>query len=44
MHNEYLVDIILPSYSLNGKKEMEVEGLGLIQAEDNPIVMLMKLK
>lgn len=43
MHNEYLVDIILPSYSLNGKKEMEVEGLGLIQAEDNPIVMLMKV-
>lgn len=44
MHNEYLVDIILPSYSLNGKNEMEVEGLGLIQAEDNPIVMLMKVK
>lgn len=43
MHNEYLADIILPSYSLNGKKEMEVEGLGLIQAEDNPIVMLMKV-
>ncbi|MCH7414026.1 6-bladed beta-propeller [Belliella sp. R4-6] len=44
MHKGYLVDIVLPSYSLNGKKEIEVEGLGLIHAEDNPIVMLMKMR
>lgn len=43
--DNYLVDIIVPSQYLEDRKsEIKVEGLGLIKAEDNPIIILMKLK
>ncbi len=43
---DYLVDIILPQYyfSPNGKTQINVEGIGLFSIEDNPIIVLMKLK
>jgi len=44
MYNDYLVDLILPSYALEEAKELDIVDLGLIKVEDNPIIMLMKLK
>ncbi|SEG51766.1 6-bladed beta-propeller [Algoriphagus boritolerans] len=41
---DYLVDIILPSFALEGKKEIETNSLGTIKIEDNPIIALMKIK
>lgn len=41
----YLVDIIMPSQVFEDrKKEIEVEGIGAVKAEDNPVIMMMKLR
>lgn len=40
----YLVDIILPSQYLKDERSVDVEGIGKITDQDNPIVLLMKLK
>jgi hypothetical protein len=38
----YLVDIILPSIYIKDVNEIKSENLGVIQKEDNPIIVLMK--
>ncbi len=44
-YKNYLVDIILPSFYYNEEKNGEtIEGLGEITIDDNPIIVLMKLK
>ncbi len=43
LYKDYLVDIVLPAYTNEGKS-IEIPGIGTIQAEDNPVVLLMKLK
>jgi hypothetical protein len=44
-YKDYLVDIILPSDYFSGNETKKtVEGLGEVTIEDNPIIVLMKLK
>jgi len=43
-YKDQLVDIILPIYSMDGRKEFDSEDLGMIKIEDNPIIALMKPK
>ncbi len=44
-HKDRLLDIILPSYYFkNGETKKTVEGLGEITIEDNPIIVMLKLK
>ncbi|MDR1224725.1 MAG: 6-bladed beta-propeller [Tannerella sp.] len=44
-YEDYLVDIVLPDqYISDGREKIFVEGLGEIRADDDPIVVLMKLK
>ncbi len=45
-YKNYLVDIILPQYyfSSNGETEKNIEGIGKFTIEDNPVIVLMKLK
>jgi hypothetical protein len=45
-HENYLVDIVLPNYYLSdtGMEKIFVEGIGEITEEDDPIVIMMKLK
>ncbi|MBA4411218.1 MAG: 6-bladed beta-propeller [Bacteroidota bacterium] len=44
-YKNFLVDIVLPSnYFSNGETKTTVEGLGDITIEDNPIIVMMKLK
>ncbi len=46
-YDDYLVNIIQPSYEFmddNGENKKEIKGLGVITSEDNPIIVLMKLK
>lgn len=43
-HKDYLVDIVLPSDYLPHKIPKEIEGLGEVSIDDNPIIVLMKLK
>lgn len=41
----YLMDIIIPSQSFEDKnEEIDLEGVGIVKAEDNPVIMFMKLK
>lgn len=41
----YLVDIIIPSQTFEDRNtEIALEGVGIIKAEDNPVIMMMKLK
>jgi len=40
----YLVDIVLPSQYLKDERSVDIEGIGKITDQDNPIVLLMKLK
>ncbi|MCH7396948.1 6-bladed beta-propeller [Belliella sp. DSM 107340] len=41
----YLVEVLIPSQLFEErKKEINVDGIGNIKAEDNPIIMVMKLK
>lgn len=42
-HDDYLVDIVLPWYHIKDK-DMEISGIGRVDPEDNPIILLMKLK
>lgn len=44
VYKEDLVDIVIPEYELNGAKEIETKSLGKIQAEDNPIIILIQTK
>jgi hypothetical protein len=43
---EYLVDIVLPNFYFSNKTEKKifVEGVGEVTEEDNPLVVMMKLK
>ena len=46
-HEDYLVDIIFPNYYFSGDIQEEkcfVEGLGEITSDDDPIIVMMKLK
>ncbi|MBN2755839.1 MAG: hypothetical protein JXR51_01600 [Bacteroidales bacterium] len=43
-HKDYLVRVISPSAELGEEDEIEIEGLGKINVNDNPIIMLLKLK
>jgi hypothetical protein len=45
-YENYLVDVILPSFYFSDKEteSVFVEGLGEITAEDDPIIVMMKLK
>ncbi|SFB24897.1 hypothetical protein SAMN04489723_10679 [Algoriphagus aquimarinus] len=43
LHGNYLVDIVLPAYTNEGKT-IEINGVGPVEPEDNPIILLMKLK
>lgn len=42
-HDGHLVDIILPWYH-NKDKEVEIPGVGIVHPEDNPVILMMKLK
>lgn len=44
MYKNYLVDIILPWHVLEGAKELDTKTIGTIKVEDNPIIVLLKLK
>jgi hypothetical protein len=44
-NNGYLIDIIFPNEHINkGKTQKQVKDLGKIEIDDNPIIVLMKLK
>jgi len=44
-YKDYLVDIVQPSYYFSdGDTKYTIEGLGGITAEDNPIIVLLKIK
>ncbi len=43
LHDNYLVDIVLPWYTNEGKT-IEIPGTGTVLPEDNPVIVLMKLK
>lgn len=43
-HENYLVDIITPSNFLKDETEKYVEGLGQITINDNPVIILIKIK
>lgn len=45
-HNGYLVDVVLPQYYFtpDNKTQTNVDGIGEITIEDNPIIVLMKFK
>jgi hypothetical protein len=44
-YNDYLVSIVQPANMLTyGNGKNEIKGLGIVTAEDNPIIVLMKLK
>lgn len=43
-HKDYLVAVIVPSYYFSTEEKIFVEGLGEITDDDNPIVVMMKLK
>lgn len=44
-YKDYLVDVIIPGYYFsNGETKKTVEGLGEITIEDNPVIVMMKLK
>ncbi|SHM41453.1 hypothetical protein SAMN04488057_101377 [Cyclobacterium lianum] len=43
LHENYLVDIVLPWHSNEGKT-IEIPGVGKIEPEDNPVIVMMKLK
>jgi len=42
--NDYLVDIFMPDWYLEDRKELEIEEIGKISDSDNPIIVMMKLK
>lgn len=44
LYENYLVDIILPWRYLGNKKEIDIDPIGKISGQDNPIILLMKLK
>ncbi len=41
---DYLVDIIMPYRYLEDQKETEIEGIGKITDQDNPVIVMMKLR
>ncbi|WP_439483303.1 6-bladed beta-propeller [Cyclobacterium plantarum] len=43
LHENYLVDVVLPWHSNEGKT-IEIPGVGKIEPEDNPVIVMMKLK
>lgn len=45
-YEDYIVDVVIPSFYFSEREQTEiiVEGLGKITADDDPIVVLMKLK
>lgn len=43
LHGDYLVDIVLPWHTNEGKI-IEIPGVGTVQPEDNPVILLMRLK
>jgi hypothetical protein len=45
-HEDYLVDVVLPNYYFLNKeyKEEFSKEIGVVTAEDNPIIVMMKLK
>ena len=47
-YKNYLVDVIIPSsmidFPRNGSDKIFVEGLGEITSDDNPIVVMMRMK
>ncbi|HAS59490.1 MAG TPA: hypothetical protein DEQ87_16410 [Algoriphagus sp.] len=44
VYKDHLVDIILPAFSLDDEKEIKTKSLGKIKIEDNPIIVLMRIK
>ena len=43
-HKDYLVYVISPSIELSDEDEIDIKGLGKVNINDNPIIMLLKLK
>lgn len=45
-YKDYLVDVVLPNYYFRNKKisSVFVEGAGIIDAEDDPVIVMIKLK
>jgi hypothetical protein len=44
MQGDELFSIILPSYHLGNEKQVDIPNLGVIRPEDNPIILVMKVK
>lgn len=44
IYGDYLVHVVLPEFGLEKNGRNEIEGIGVVNAEDNPVIMLMKLK
>lgn len=45
-YDGHLVHIVIPEYGIDskGERETEVAGIGTVKIEDNPVIMLMRLK
>lgn len=43
LHGKYLVDIVLPWHTNEGKT-IEIPHVGTVEPEDNPVILMMKLK
>ncbi len=43
LHGDYLVDIVLPWHTNEGRI-IDVPGVGSVEPEDNPVIVMMKLK
>lgn len=43
MKGNYFYDVVLPWQALGEKKEIEIPGIGFIDAEDNPVLVKMKV-
>lgn len=42
-YNEHLVELVLPGYHLHGQS-IDVPGIGVVYPEDNPIIVMMRLR
>ncbi|MCH7400777.1 hypothetical protein ACFOUP_12415 [Belliella kenyensis] len=43
-YGDYLVHVVLPEFGIKKSGQNEIDGIGVVNKEDNPVIMLMKLK